>query len=88
MILELQTKLHRVENRRFQRVPVSLFGRYMLESKTEYPCQTIQMSPGDMWLFGPVKPQIGENVVVYLDELGRFAGVAVRQDMTAFAMTN
>jgi hypothetical protein len=87
MILELQTKLHRVENRRFQRVPVSLFGRYMLESKTEYPCQTIQMSPGDMWLFAPVKPQIGEKVIVYLDELGRFAGAAVRQDMTAFAMT-
>ncbi len=34
------------ESRRFQRVPVTLRGRYMLESRLEYPCQTIEMSPG------------------------------------------
>jgi hypothetical protein len=75
------------ENRRFQRVPVSLFGRYMLESRREYPCQTIEMSPGDMTLFAPVKAQIGEKVVVYLDEIGRFAGIAMRQTDAGFALT-
>lgn len=87
MILELQTKLSQAEKRRFQRVSVSLFGRCMFESKIECHCQTIQMSPGDMWLFTPYQPRIGEKVIVYLEELGRFVGVAVRQDMTAFAMT-
>lgn len=75
------------ENRRFQRVPVTLFGRYMLESRHEYPCQTIEMSPGDMTLFAPVKAEIGEKVVVYLDELGRFAGVGTRQTNSGFVMT-
>jgi len=75
------------ENRRFQRVPVTLFGRYMLESRREYPCQTVEMSPGDMTLFAPVKAQIGEKVVVYLDEIGRFAGVAMRQTDVGFALS-
>ncbi len=87
MTLQLQTHFEAMESRRFQRVPVALFGRYMLESKSEYPCQTVQMSPGDMWLFAPVKPQIGEKVIVYLDELGRFAGVTIRQDTTGFAIS-
>ena len=75
------------EHRRFQRVPVTLFGRYMLESRREYPCQAVEMSPGDMTLFAPVKAQIGERVVVYLDEIGRFAGVVIRQTDGGFALT-
>lgn len=82
----LQSVLDANENRRFQRVPVTLFGRYMLESRREYPCQTVEMSPGDMTLFAPVKAAIGEKVVVYLDEIGRFAGVAMRQTETGFIM--
>jgi len=31
-----------------------------------------------MLLFAPVKAGIGEKVIVYLDELGRFAGTTVR----------
>jgi hypothetical protein len=78
--------LEAAESRRFQRVPVSLFGRYMLQSKEEYPCQTIEMSPGDMLVFGPAKPALGENVVVYLDELGRFTGPCVRVTDSGFAL--
>ncbi len=74
------------EKRRFQRVPVKLFGRYMLESRREYPCQTVEMSPGDMSLFAPMRAEIGEKVVVYLDEAGRFAGVAVGQTDVGFTM--
>jgi hypothetical protein len=75
------------ERRRFQRVRVHLFGRYMLESHSEYPCQTVEMSPGDMRLYAPVRAAIGEHVVVYLDEIGRFAGVATRQDDGGFSMS-
>jgi hypothetical protein len=87
MTLPLQTLIDQVEGRRFQRVPVVLFGRYMLESKTEYPCQTVQMSPGDILLFAPVKASIGEKVIVYLDQLGRFAGTTARLVPTGFAIT-
>ncbi|MCX7900011.1 MAG: PilZ domain-containing protein [Methylocystis sp.] len=86
MTPRLQTILDTHENRRFQRVPVTLFGRYMLETRREYPCQTVDMSPGDITLFAPVKAKIGEKVVVYLDEIGRFAGVAMRTTETGFSM--
>ncbi|RZK89277.1 MAG: PilZ domain-containing protein, partial [Methylobacterium sp.] len=36
--------------RRHQRVPVSLLGRYMLSDRREYPCQTVDMSPGGVRL--------------------------------------
>jgi hypothetical protein len=86
MNVPFQNDAHKANRRRFQRVRVTLFGRYMLESHEEYPCQTIEMSPGDMRLSGPVKAQIGENVVVYLDEIGRFAGVATRRDDEGFSI--
>jgi hypothetical protein len=86
MALSLHSSPDFGEERRFQRVQVTLFGRYMLESRQEYPCQTVEMSPGDMILFAPVKAQLGEKVVVYLDELGRLAGVATRQTQTGFEM--
>ncbi|QGM45440.1 PilZ domain-containing protein [Methylocystis heyeri] len=87
MTLQLQNHFEDFEAPRFQSVPVTLFGRYMLESKSEYACQTVEMSPGDMLLFGPAKPNVGEKVIVYLDELGRFAGVATRVDGAGFAMS-
>lgn len=77
----------RAERRRFQRVRVHLFGRYMLESHEEYPCQTVEMSPGDMRLYASMKAQVGEHVVVYLDEIGRFAGVATSQEDGGFSMS-
>ncbi|WP_363349144.1 PilZ domain-containing protein [Methylocystis echinoides] len=78
-------KLH--ESRRFQRVPVTLFGRCMLESRREYPCRTLEMSPGDMTLMAPVRAAIGEKVIVYLDQIGRFAGVATDHTEAGFALT-
>src|SRR5690606_32606581 len=35
----------RAERRNFQRVRVKIYGRYMLEDRSEYPCQVIDMSP-------------------------------------------
>jgi hypothetical protein len=76
-----------VTQRRHQRVPVNLIGRYMLQSREEHPCETVNISPGGMLLIAPVKAQIGERVIVYLDSIGRFAGTAVRQESTGFAMS-
>ncbi|HMK91090.1 MAG TPA: PilZ domain-containing protein [Methylocystis sp.] len=87
MSLALREDFTQDEGRRFQRVAVSLFGRYMLECRDEFPCQTVQMSPGDVLLFGPQKPTIGERVVVYLDELGRFVGLTDRLTPSGFSIT-
>lgn len=87
MNVPIRDDVSKANRRRFQRVRVVLFGRYMLESHDEYPCQTIEMSPGDIRLKGPVRAKIGENVVVYLDEIGRFAGVTTRQDEVGFSIS-
>lgn len=75
------------ERRRHQRVKVALLGRYMLSSRREYPCQTVDMSPGGLALIAPVPASQGERVVVYLDHVGRVEGQMVRAIPNGFAMT-
>lgn len=76
----------RQDRRRHQRVEVSLVGRYMLADRREYPCQTIDMSPGGIALAAPIRAEIGERVVVYLDNIGRIEGRVVRHLDEGFAM--
>lgn len=76
-----------VDRRRHQRVSVQINGRYMLESRREFPCQTVDMSPGGLALVGPVVGVIGERVIVYLDQIGRVEGKIVRLIPNGFAMT-
>ncbi|MBK8084103.1 MAG: PilZ domain-containing protein [Devosia sp.] len=59
---------------RFQRVKVSVLGRYMLTDRREFPCQVLAMSPGDAMVIAPVSGNAGERVVAYLDNLGRIEG--------------
>jgi hypothetical protein len=74
--------------RRYQRVKVALLGRYMLAStRQEYPCQTVDMSPGGVRLLAPVLGQPQERVVAYLDQIGRIEGTIVRHVPHGFAMT-
>jgi PilZ domain len=75
-----------VERRRHQRVSVEVMGRYMLESRREYPCQTVDISPGGLAMLGPVPGILGERVVIYLDQLGRVEGTVVRQFPNGFAI--
>ena len=50
--------------RRHQRVQVSLLGRYMLADRREYPCQTVDMSPGGVRLTCAVLGELDERVVL------------------------
>jgi hypothetical protein len=61
----------------YQRVRINLFGRYMLQDKREFPCQTIEISPADLSLSAPVRGGIGERVIIYLDQLGRLEGTII-----------
>ena len=58
----------------------------MLADRREFPCQTINMSPGGVALFAPVKGAIGERVVAYLDQLGRIEGKIARHLENGFAL--
>jgi hypothetical protein len=76
-----------MERRRHQRVKVSLVGRYMLADRREFPCQTIDMSPGGLAITAPVKANLGDRVVVYLDQIGRVEGIVARHLENGFALS-
>ena len=75
------------DRRRNQRVNVNLLGRFMLEDRREFPCQTQNMSPGSVALTTPIVGRVGERVVAYIDHIGRIEGQIVRAYDGGFAMT-
>lgn len=76
-----------LERRRHQRVKVALLGRYMLGDRREFPCQTIDVSPGGVALLAPALGGVGERVVVYLDHIGRIEGRVARLIENGFALS-
>jgi hypothetical protein len=86
MRLKLKPLQKSLERRRHQRVPIVLLGRYMLEDKREFPCQTTDMSPGGVAIVAPVRGEVGERVVAYLDQIGRVEGKIARHTERGFAM--
>lgn len=79
--------LRRGERRRHQRVRVVLLGRYMLVNRQEYPCQTVNISPGGVEFVAPVRGVLGERVVCYLEHLGRIEGEITRLTEQGFAIS-
>jgi hypothetical protein len=74
------------DRRRFQRVKLNLLGRFMLEDRHEYPCQTVDMSPGSVALVSPVTGRMGERIVLYIDHIGRIEGEIARLFEGGFAV--
>lgn len=77
----------KAERRNFQRVRVKIYGRYMLEDRTEHPCQVIDMSPGNVAVRADEIGDPGERVIAYIDHIGRVEGVITRTMQDGFAMT-
>ncbi len=75
------------ERRDFQRVKVTVYGRYMLQDRSEYPCRVTEMSPGNAALIAERSGRPGERVVAYLDHIGRIEGRITRLLDDGFAMT-
>jgi hypothetical protein len=71
---------------RFQRVKISVLGRYMLADRREFPCQVLEMSPGDAVVIAPVSGNAGEKVIAYLDHLGRVEGAITKAIDGGFVM--
>lgn len=59
----------------------------MLKNKQEYPCQIINMSPGNAGVLAVCTGQIGEPVVAYVDHIGRIEGQITRVFDGGFGMT-
>ena len=71
---------------RFQRVKISVLGRYMLADRREFPCQVLEMSPGDAVVIAPVAGNPGEKVIAYLDHIGRVEGSIIDSIDGGFTM--
>ncbi len=76
-----------VERRNFQRVRVKIYGRFMLEDRSEHPCQVVEMSPGNAALRAERIGEPGEKIIAYIDHIGRVEGVVTRTMQDGFAMT-
>ena len=83
----VRPRLRIADKRRHARVAVALLGRYMLPDRQEYPCQTVDMSPGGALLVAPVLGKLGDRVVVYLEHLGRVEGEITRLVDRGFAIS-
>lgn len=74
------------ERRRYDRVVLTLPGRYMLADGQEFDCEIIDASPVGVAIRGPLPGDLGERVVAYVQELGRIEGVVVRRAADWFAV--
>jgi hypothetical protein len=71
----------------FQRVPVSVQGRYMLEDRTEHRCRVTAMSPGDVVLTAGRPGSLGEQIIAYIDHVGRVEGIVLAVDGDSFVIS-
>jgi len=67
-------------------VEVDLDGRFMLPGGAEHPCRIAEMSTGEIRFATPVRPKLGEKIIVYIAELGRFEGAVERHEAEGFAI--
>ncbi len=59
----------------------------MLTNRQEFPCQTVDMSPGGVALIAPVRGAVRERVICYIDQIGRIEGVVARLFEGGFALS-
>lgn len=74
------------DGRRYPRFPLSLLGRFMRESKQEYPCKLKNISVEGAAIYSPVNVEAGEKVIAYFDHLGGLEGKVVRLFEGGFAI--
>ena len=76
----------RHERRRHQRVKVRLTGQFMRQDRHEFPCATIDMSPGGIAFESEASGEIGERIIAYLNQIGRVEGTVARHFYGGFAI--
>lgn len=68
------------------KVRVDLDGRFMLPTQQEHVGKVIEMSTGEMAIASDARPKIGQHVIVYIAELGRFEGTVESVDAEGFRL--
>ncbi|MEM9733797.1 MAG: PilZ domain-containing protein [Pseudomonadota bacterium] len=76
----------RTERRAHERLPVTLLGRALMPNGLEISCQATDISPGDVGLVAAFAPRLNDEIVVYLDHVGRLSGHVARVYEAGFAL--
>jgi PilZ domain-containing protein len=74
------------ETRKYRRLPLSLSGRFMRADRSEYSCRLKDVSVGGAAIITTHPGEVGEHVVVYLDQLGGLEGTVSRITPDGFAV--
>ncbi|WP_288193937.1 PilZ domain-containing protein [uncultured Phyllobacterium sp.] len=72
---------------KFHRVKVELYGRFMLEDRTEHVGQISEMSPGEALFTTEVMAGTGERIIAYVDHIGRIEGTVERLVSNGFYLS-
>jgi len=86
-VLQQADALKSGDLRKHRRLPLSLSGRFMRADRSEYTCELKNISVGGAAIKTPNAPEIGERVVVYLEQLGGLEGTVARLTSDGFAFT-
>lgn len=86
MSVQIHSKVIAIAANRFPVAKVELKGRFMLPSRSEHECRIVEMSTGEMTLAASIAPRIGEKIIVYIAELGRFEGEVRRLVADSFVV--
>jgi hypothetical protein len=87
LAIRTMTEPRGVERRRHGRVKINLPGQFMRENRKEFPCLTIDASPGGIAFSADVNVDVGEKIIVYLSQIGRVQGVVARLFQGGFAIS-
>jgi len=74
------------ERRRFRRVAIAANGRFALPDGSEHACEVADISAGGVRVRSEQRPQVGDNVIMYVDALGRVEGPVLRSLDDGFVM--
>ncbi len=74
------------ERRRYRRVDLTIKARVLKANGEEEPCLVVNISAGGALLKAVNPPAAGENVVLYIDEVGRHEGQVIRSAKHFFAV--
>ena len=75
------------EERKFNRVTISVQARFMRADHSEHDCIVDSMSPFDAVLSGGSRPEAGERIVAYVDYIGRIEGKVIEVGIRSFTIS-
>lgn len=83
----VRTDDHDIEKRRHRRVELVLPARFMLPDETEYEATLQNISAGGLMLKSDTQPDMGTQIIVYVQDIGRLEGEVVRHIPDGFAIS-